>query len=195
MPRRTLQDALKTRDKILKTAIRNLAAEGYEKLSLNKLAEECNVTRGAVYHHFTNKEAIFLEAVKYLLEKMGETISQWAEEGFSRNEDLMESLLHGTKGFLTESQSQEYQRIILLDAPAVLGMKKWQEIDDEYTTSTLINVFTQMKNKPDNYNTIVLAQAFSGAMNMLSRWISEDKDIQSAYSHLERMLRGFFLLK
>ena len=107
----------------------------------------------------------------------------------------MEAFLYGTRGFLTESQAQAYQRIILLDAPAVLGMKKWQAIDDEYTTSTLVNVFTQLKRESDTYDPAVLAQAFSGAMNQLSRWISNEKDIDVAYSHLKRMLKGFFQLR
>jgi hypothetical protein len=70
-------------------------------------------------------------------------------------------------------------------------MKKWQAIDDEYTTSTLENVFTQLKSETDNYDPAVLAQAFSGAMNQLSRWIVSDKDIDLSYTHLERMLKGF----
>ena len=107
----------------------------------------------------------------------------------------MEAFLYGTRGFLTESQSPEYQRIILLDAPAVLGTEKWQAIDDEYTTSTLVNVFTQLKRESDTYNPTVLAQAFSGAMNQLSRWISSKKDIDASYSHLEGMLKGFLILR
>jgi AcrR family transcriptional regulator len=152
------------------------------------------VTRGAVYHHFKNKETLFLEVVKFLLNKMGESIYRWAQSGPSEGEDLLEAFFYGTRGFLSESQSPEYQRIILLDAPAVLGMKKWQAIDDEYTTSPLVNVFTQLKRESDTYDPAVLAQAFSGAMNQLSRWISKEKDIDASYSHLERMLKGFFEL-
>ena len=192
MPRNSVVDAQKTRNEILQTAIKNLTTDGYDKFSLRELAQHCNVTRGAVYNHFANKETLFLEIVRYLLEKMGGTIHRWAESGPSQDRDPMEALLTGTKGFLIESQAPEYQRIILLDAPAVLGMKRWQEIDDEYTTSTLVTVFSQLKKGTDSYEATVLAQAFSGAMNQLSRWISDDEDIQTAYSHLERMLRGFF---
>ena len=178
----------------MNTAIKMLSTEGYDQFSLNKLAKNCDVTRGAVYHHFKKKEALFLEVVKSLLKKMGTSIYRSAESGPSGGEDPIEAFLYGTRGFLTESQSPEYQRIILLDAPAVLGMKKWQAIDDEHTTSTLVNVFTQLKSESDNYDPAVLAQAFSGAMNQLSRWISNNEDIDASYSHLERMLRGFLQL-
>lgn len=195
MARRTPEDALLTKETILYTAIRMLSSGGYDQFSLNKLAQNCDVTRGAVYHHYKNKETLFLEVVKFLLKKMGESIYQWAKSGPSGGKDLMEAFLYGTRGFLTESQSPEYQRIILLDAPAVLGMKKWQAIDDEYTTSTLVNVFTQLKRESDTCDPAVLAQAFSGAMNQLSRWISNEKDIDASYSHLERMLKGFLQLR
>jgi AcrR family transcriptional regulator len=194
MARRTQEDALHTKETVLNTAIRMLSSEGYNQFSLNKLAQNCDVTRGAVYHHFKNKETLFLEVVKFLLKKMGESIFRWAKSGPSEGEDLLEAFVYGTRGFLTESQSPEYQGIILVDAPAVLGMKKWQAIDDEYTTSTLVNVFTQLKRESDTYDPTVLAQAFSGAMNQLSRWISNEKDIDASYSHLERMLKGFFEL-
>jgi len=195
MARRTSEDALLTKEIILNTAIRMLSSKGYDQFSLNKLAQNCDVTRGAVYHHYKNKETLFLEAVKFLLKKMEESIYRWAQSGPSGGRNLIEVLLYGTRGFLAESQSPEYQRIILLDAPAVLGMKKWQAIDDEYTTSTLVNVFTQLKRESDTYDPAVLAQAFSGAMNELSRWISSEKDIDASYSHLERMLKGFFQLR
>lgn len=195
MGRRTPEDALHTKKTVLNTAIRMLSSEGYDRFSLNKLAQNCDVTRGAVYHHFKNKKTLFLEVVKFLLKKMGESIYRWAQSGPSGGKDLMEAFLCGTRGFLNESQSPEYQRIILLDAPAVLGMKKWQAIDDEYTTSTLVSVFTQLKRESDTYDPAVLAQAFSGAMNHLSRWISTEKDIDVAYSHLEKMLKGFLQLR
>ena len=194
MARRTQEDALLTKDSILSTSVSMLASDGYDQFSLNILAQRCSVTRGAVYHHFKNKEALFLEVVHYLLSSMGDSIYRWAQSGPSGGKDPLEAFLHGTKGFLTESQTAEYQRIILLDAPAVLGMKKWQAIDDEYTTSTLVNVFTQLKSESDSYDPAVLAQAFSGAMNQLSRWISSDEDIEASYSYLERMLRGFLKL-
>ena len=195
MARRTQADALHTKETVLNTAIRMLSSEGYDQFSLNKLAQNCDVSRGAVYHHFKNKETLFLEVVEFLLKKMGESIYRWAKSGPSGGEDLMEAFLYGTRGFLAESQSSGYQRIILLDAPAVLGMKKWQAIDDEYTTSTLVDVFTQLKKESDTYDPTVLAQAFSGAMNQLSRWISNETDIDSSLSHLERMLEGFLKLR
>jgi AcrR family transcriptional regulator len=93
MAKRTQKEAVLTKETILKTAIRMLSSDGYDRFSLNRLARECDVTRGAVYHHFRNKEALFLEVVNFLLKKMGESIYRWAQSGPSAGTDPVESFL------------------------------------------------------------------------------------------------------
>lgn len=177
---------METRRHILQQARKDLAELGYNHLSLESLAEKCGVTRGAVYHHFKNKQEVFREVVEQVSQEMGGTIHTWALSGPSQGAEGIEALMLGTRGFLTASQSLEYQRIILTDAPAVLGMEEWQKIDDENTTATLVQVFTQILG--DAADAWALAQGFSGAMNQLSRWINGKKDIDRAYNTLEHML-------
>ena len=188
MPKRTLQESLETRDRILKEAIAELSERGYDSLSLESLAKQSGVTRGAVYHHFKNKEGLFLQAFEKVSQEMGEIIMKWASSGPSGGEDIREALILGTEGFLIESQKPEYQRIILTDAPGVLGMEKWQEIDDEYTTSTLVQAFSGLLGEDSTLNAHAMAQAFSGAMNQLSRWVSSDKDREDALKLLTEMM-------
>jgi AcrR family transcriptional regulator len=185
MARRTKQESEGTKKHILQQARKELAELGYEQLSLETLAEKCGVTRGAIYHHFKNKQGVFREVVKKLSREMGETIYTWASSGPSCGADGKEALMLGTRGFLSASQSPEYQRTILTDAPAVLGMEEWQKIDDEYTTSTLVEVFEQISGGDDDAQ--ALAQGFSGAMNQLSRWINGKEDIDRAFRTLEKM--------
>ncbi len=189
MARRTKQVSEETKKHILQQARRDLAESGYGQLSLENLAEKCGVTRGAIYHHFNNKQSLFREVVKKLSCEMGETIYKWARSGSSCGTNGKEALMLGTRGFLSASQSPEYQRIILTEAPAVLGMEEWQKIDDEYTTSTLVEVFTQIFG--EGADAQALAQGFSGAMNQLSRWISGEKDIKRAFETLEKMFSCF----
>jgi AcrR family transcriptional regulator len=186
MARRSKEESEKTRAHILKQARKELADGGYDHLSLEALARDCGVTRGAVYHHFKNKRGLFREIVELLSREMGETIYDTAASGPSGGEDGKEALMLGARGFLSASQSQEYQRIILTDAAAVLGMEEWRKIDDEYTTSTLIEVFTQISGREEGAQ--ALAEAFSGAMNQLSRWMGREGDMDRAYAALEKML-------
>jgi AcrR family transcriptional regulator len=179
-----------TRTLLRDTAIAQLTERGYDAFSLVELAQSCNLTRGAVYHHFANKEALFLEVVQTLLAAMGQTIELWATRGQGRPFD---ALLWGTRGFLEATQLPAYQRIILTDAPAVLGVATWQQLDDEYTTSTLVEVFRELHTPGAPWEPEVLAQAFSGALNQLSRWVKTPDDVDRAYRQVEWMARGLFV--
>ncbi|MDE1179842.1 TetR family transcriptional regulator [Paraburkholderia sp.] len=58
--RRTRQQALDTRARIIDAAERAFFSRGATRTSLDDIAREAGVTRGAVYGHFKNKEAVFL---------------------------------------------------------------------------------------------------------------------------------------
>ena len=133
MPRRTTEEALRTKERILTQAIEVCTVEGYDKLSLSFVAEAASVTRGAIYHHFGNKEGLFVAAVTRLLEEVGGRIEAAAEAGATPRK----ALESGCLTFLQASQSPAYHRIILTDAPAVLGIPTWQELDYHYTTRLL----------------------------------------------------------
>jgi AcrR family transcriptional regulator len=192
MPRRTKEEAEETKRILIQIARAEITEHGYDHLSLETLAEKAGVTRGAVYHHFTNKLGLFTQLVHRISEEMGNRIADWAASGPSKGEDAIEALRLGTEGFLTESQAPDYQQIILTEAPAVLGVRAWQEIDDRYTTGTLVEAFEDLGFSSDAQ---VLAQGFSGAMNQLSRWISSKEDIDKALKTLERMFEPFLFKK
>ena len=59
MVRRTKEDALETRKRILDAAVEVFNRLGVAQTSLNDVAKEAGVTRGAIYWHFTNKVAMF----------------------------------------------------------------------------------------------------------------------------------------
>jgi TetR/AcrR family transcriptional regulator, acrAB operon repressor len=55
MARKTKEEALETRNAILDAAVRVFAVKGAANASLADIAQEANVTRGAIYWHFANK--------------------------------------------------------------------------------------------------------------------------------------------
>ena len=79
MARKTKEDALATRDSILDAAERLFVAQGVSHTTLQHIATDAGLTRGAIYWHFEDKAALFaalmerakmpLEAAMYLLEK------------------------------------------------------------------------------------------------------------------------------
>jgi AcrR family transcriptional regulator len=82
------------------------------------------VTRGALYHHFSGKPDL-LEAVYEQIER---EITQEIATGALAGSDPLEALHAGSEMFLDVCLEPEVQRIVLLDAPAVLGWERWREI-------------------------------------------------------------------
>ena len=64
MARRTQQDAERTRRRIIASALSLFAERGYEKTTFEDVARRMNMTKGAVYWHFPDKQSLLLEVVK-----------------------------------------------------------------------------------------------------------------------------------
>jgi AcrR family transcriptional regulator len=191
MARRTLKEAQQTRRRILEVAIRRCEKKGYEGFTLVDVAQDAQVTRGAVYHHFANKQTLFLKMVEELLGRMGAAILDSAEKA----PDTWHSLLNGCRTFLELSQDGAYQTIILGQAPAVLGTSSWNRLDQEYTTHSLFSVLMDLETEgtisiPDARAT---AEALSGAMNQLSRWIAAGHPLKTAWDTLALLLRALLV--
>lgn len=67
--RRTKEDMLKTRETILSVALDCFLEKGFEATSLVEVASKANVTRGAIYWHFENKQDLYRAVVDYTIEK------------------------------------------------------------------------------------------------------------------------------
>ena len=67
MARRTKEDAQVTRNRILDTAVAVFNHKGVAHTSLNDIAKEAGVTRGAIYWHFENKVAMFDAMIERLI--------------------------------------------------------------------------------------------------------------------------------
>jgi AcrR family transcriptional regulator len=118
-----------TRAALIATAHELFAARGYAAVSTEEIVRATGVTRGALYHHFSDKRALF-EAVyedveRQLLERIGATVLASASEP-------LQALQAGAAAFLDACEDPAVQRIALVDAPSVLGWEKWREIGLRY---------------------------------------------------------------
>jgi AcrR family transcriptional regulator len=116
-----------TRDKLLRAARSLFAQRGYAAVGTEEIVRAAGVTRGALYHQFRDKEQLF-EAVFEQVE--AETTRRVAEGTLPSGEaaDPLTALRAGARRFLAVCAEPEVERIVLLDAPAVLGWERWREI-------------------------------------------------------------------
>ena len=81
MARKTKEDALKTRTRILASALSLFAKKGYDRTTFNDIAARLKLTKGAVYWHFESKEALLVELVRLALAKFRRQIESLMPDG------------------------------------------------------------------------------------------------------------------
>jgi AcrR family transcriptional regulator len=117
-----------TRAHIVATARELFAQAGYDATSIETVLERSGVSRGALYHHFEDKEALFTA----VLEAIEATIAQATVDASRGIADPVEALLAGCNAWLDVSRDPAVRQIVLVDAPAVVGWQKWREIDARF---------------------------------------------------------------
>lgn len=114
-----------TRAALLSSARALFTERGFAGAAREEIVEQAGVTRGAMYHHFANKEDLFRAVFIEVEHEIGERVAVAAMSG----SDAMERLRLGCQAFLDTALDPAVRRIVLLDAPSVLGWEEWREIE------------------------------------------------------------------
>ncbi len=114
---------------ILASARAQFGAHGFEATSIDDIAQSAGVAKGAVYHHFASKEAIFTQVLEGV---QAEILHTPPPPGAVADGDLADQIAAGVEHYLRTASAPRFRRILLIDGPAVLGWRRWREIDDQY---------------------------------------------------------------
>lgn len=117
-----------TRQTIIEIATRLFAAFGYEATSTDLVLRESGVSRGALYHHFSSKQALFTA----VLEATEETVAARVRQAATSASDPLAVLRAGCAAWLALAEDPVVKRIVLIDAPLAVGWQTWREIDDKH---------------------------------------------------------------
>ena len=87
----------------------------------------------------------------------------------------MDQLIAGSLAFLDACADPDLRRIVIEEAPGVLGWSLWREIDGEHGLALLRQSIEELRRagKLKGYSVDALAYLLSGAMNELAMWVSE----------------------
>ncbi|GLQ53404.1 TetR/AcrR family transcriptional regulator [Devosia nitrariae] len=125
-----------TRTKLIAAARDLFAEKGYAATSTPEVVAAAGVTRGALYHHFAEKLGLFRAVVEEEHALLAMTIN--AAAGGDDELGPIKALLQGGDAFLTAMQDPGRRRILLIDAPAVLGRAELDAIDARHGLRTLV---------------------------------------------------------
>jgi AcrR family transcriptional regulator len=118
-----------TRATLIDVATGLFATNGYEATAIPAVLDAAGVSRGALYHHFNSKEALF-EAVLQAVEAQATLKVTRAARGAT---DPLDGLRRGCAAYLAMCRDPVVRRISLIDAPAVVGWERWREIDEQHS--------------------------------------------------------------
>jgi AcrR family transcriptional regulator len=118
-----------TRAGLIDVATELFATNGYDATAIPAVLDAAGVSRGALYHHFESKEALF-EAVLQSVEAQATLKVSRAARGAT---DPLDGLRRGCAAYLAMCRDPVVRRISLIDAPAVVGWERWREIDEQHS--------------------------------------------------------------
>jgi AcrR family transcriptional regulator len=128
-----------TRQALLAAARDLFAERGYAATGTEEIVARARVTRGALYHHFRDKTALFKAVMEQVALEVAEKLvdSELARAG-EQDADAWTQIREGFDAFLDLCVStDEFQRIVLVEGPAVLGHDAWDALVEQHGYSLL----------------------------------------------------------
>lgn len=188
----TAEHSEETRQALLAAARQLFAEKGYAKTSTKEIVQRARVTRGALYHHFRDKRELF----ETIFEDVEREFAQKIAAASMAESEVWEQLRAGVQAFFDSCLEPSIQRIVLLDAPSVLGWQKWREIDAKYGFGLLHNALKSAMDAGaiEEQPVAPLAHMLLGALNEGAMLLAQAEDRNATRAQvgatMERMLGG-----
>ncbi len=129
-----------TRTALLDSAQTLFAQDGYHHTSVDEICRRARVTKGALYHHYRNKEELFADVVESLELDLVERIGAALKD----TDDPWAAGLYGVDLFLDHCLDPGYRRIVMIDAPNVLGAPTLAKIGERTAAGLLRTLFQNL---------------------------------------------------
>jgi AcrR family transcriptional regulator len=174
MARKTKAEAEETREKILDAAERSFFAHGVMQTSLEQVAEEAGVTRGAIYGHFSDKVALFKALHERVRLPQEDIVEQAVADGHPDPLTLLEQIsLDCMKTITTDLRLMRVYAILLVRCEYVGEMAealKRQQDADAVMRTRMVRIFTMADESgslSSNWTPAVAARVFESMMRGL----------------------------
>jgi AcrR family transcriptional regulator len=178
--------AEETRRTLLRVARELFTTRGYAAVGTEEIVQTAGVTRGALYHHFRDKQQLFRavheELEAEIVASTGAAVADMA--------DVADMIDYGIRAFLDLCTDPRIARVTLIDAPTVLGWRVWREIDEQYglglVEATLAAAMDAGVLARQDVRT--LAHLLLGALGEAALMIANDPDPVAARARVEPAL-------
>ena len=166
-----------TRQALLNAARERFTVDGYAASSLDAIASDAGVTKGAFFHHFKDKPALFKEVWNELEEEMIGSVQAAADETakHSAQENPYAPFIAGCAVYFDFAQRPDYRQIVMIDSAGVLGEFEWRRIEATLRTAAIAQGLSILHHKkairtsPTKALVVMICGAVSGAGFALAR--------------------------
>lgn len=189
------ETAQETAARLIDVATPAFADEGFAAVSLDALAAEAGLTRGALHHHFGNKAGLFEAVLRHVVADLGRTLDAVWEADLAAGGDRWAAFRHCFHVYLDEALRPDRRRILFRDAPAVLGVAAYDIIMDEGFGAIVEDLRGLVAaGRVAAVDPVALAHLMNGAAINLAFWAAEappdDDRLARAHQALAAMFDG-----
>ncbi len=172
-----------TRRALVDVATELFADRGYAGTSLDEIVSGARVTKGALYHHFSGKQALF----ESVFERVEERAAKDIRRAVRGQRDPWDKALGGLRAFLEVLQDPSYRRIVIADGPAVLGYERYREQEERTTFGIVQEIVSSLLSTYDLAPSMVetFSRVFFGAMSASGAAVSTADDPRRASDDVE----------
>lgn len=172
-----------TKRALIEVATSLFTEQGYAGTSLDEIVGGARVTKGALYHHFSGKQALF----ESVFENVEDDAARAIRKAIKGHKDPWEKAIAGLRAFLAVCQTPEYRRVVIQEGPAVLGYERFREQEERSTFGIVQDIVAAVLTSYDLEPSMVetFSRVFFGAMSAAGSAVTSAEDPQRASAEVE----------
>jgi AcrR family transcriptional regulator len=176
-----------TRSALVRAGRELFGKRGYGGVGTEEIVARAGVTRGALYHQFADKRALFRAVLEDLEEDVIAQIGQQAAATATNAEQALGATM---AAWLDACEDPQVQRIMLLDAPGVLGWEEWREIGQRYGLGATIGLLEAAMDEGvvARQPARPLAHVVIGALDEAALYVARAPDRAQARAEMDEVL-------
>ena len=168
-----------TKRALLDSATTLFTDHGYAGTSLDEVVAAARVTKGALYHHFPSKLALF----ESVFLRVQQSTTADIEKAINTSKDPWERARIGLEKFLRECREPEFRRICMQEGPVALGHERWSEAEKASSFGIVQRIVDDLLDDMGGADGLgeAFAAVFYGAIRSASEYVAdaEDPDVAS----------------
>lgn len=175
-----------TKRALLDKATELFTDHGYAGTSLDEVVAGARVTKGALYHHYPSKLALF----ESVFVRVQEDAKKQIERALKTSKDPWERAQIGLEVFLTICQQPNFRRIAMQEGPVALGHERWQQAEMEASFGTVQRIVDDLLKDLGGADDLseAFGHIFFGAIRSAAEFVADADDSEAASERVQTVI-------